>query len=412
MEGALDSDGTATHPAARGGQDVPRRVPQSTLSRRGNGEGSIYRRAADGRWVAAITWPTGRRQKWYAKTRAEAARRLAEAVQAQGLNRSGAGFRMRTDAFLQQWLESVKPRLAPRTWVRYEQLLRIHALPALGRISLPRLGPQDLQLCYADAAARGVSSSTVRRLHMVLHKALKQAEQWQLVSRSAAALVEAPLDAPSEMSTLDPEQVKRLLAAARGDRLEALYVLAVATGMRQGQLLGPRWRDVTLDQGSLAVIGNLQYLPGLGLTITERQKTAKSRHRVELGVSTVEALRTHRARQVEERLRAGDAWEDHDLVFPHVLGGPMSRDQLVRHGFNPLLKAADLPRIRFHDLRHTTATLLLGQGIHPKIVSDLLGHSTVAITLDTYSHVTQSMHRAAADALDPLFQRPSAEGTA
>lgn len=381
------------------------------MSRRGNGEGSIYRRAADGRWVAAITWPTGRRQKWYAKSRAEAARRLAEAVQGQGLDRSGAGFRMRTDAYLQKWLEAVKPTLRPRTWVRYEQLLRIHAVPSIGRIALPRLGPQDLQLCYAAAAARGVSSSTVRRLHMVLHTALKQAEQWQLVSRSAAALVKAPKDAPSEMSTLDAEQVKRFLASARGDLLEALYVLAVGTGMRQGQLLGLRWRDVDLEHGSIAVTGNLQNLPDLGLTITE-QKTAKSRHRVELGVSTVEVLRAHRARQVEKRLRAGDAWADHDLVFPHALGGPMSRDQLVRRGFQPLLKAADLPRIRFHDLRHTTATLLLGQGIHPKIVSDLLGHSTVAITLDTYSHVTQSMNRAAADALDPLLRQPPVEGTA
>lgn len=380
------------------------------MSRRGNGEGSIYRRATDGRWVAAITWPTGRRQKWYAKTRTEAADRLKEALNGRGGDKSGAGFRIRTDAFLLQWLESMKPRLGPRTWVRYEQLLRIHAGPAIGRIPLARLGPHDLQLCYAEAASRGLSSSTVRRVHMVLHKALKQAEQWQLVSRSPAALVDAPLDAQTEMRTLDAEQVKRLLAAARGHRLEALYVLAVTTGMRQGQLLGLRWRAVDLESGSLAVIGNLQSLPTVGLTITAKQKTAKSRHRVELSSSTVAVLRSHRARQLEERLMAGDAWEDHDLVFPHLLGGPMSRDQLVRHGFNPLLKAADLPQIRFHDLRHTTATLLLGQGIHPKIVSDLLGHSTVAITLDTYSHVTQSMHRAAADALDSLIQQPPAEG--
>ncbi len=381
------------------------------MSRRGNGEGSIYRRAADGRWVAAITWPTGRRQKWYAKTRTEAAAKLAEAVRAQGVNRSGAGFRLRTDEFLAQWLEAAKPNLGPRTWVRYEQLLRIHAVPAIGRIPLARLGPRDLQLCYAAAAATGISSSTVHRLHSVLHKALRQAERWELVSRSAAALVEAPQDAPSEMSTLNAEQVQRLLTAARGNRLEALYVLAVTTGMRQGQLLGLRWQDVELDHGSLAVVRNLQPLPGLGLTSTKRQKTEGSRHRVELGVLALEALKAHKTRQVDERSLAGATWEDHDLVFPHVLGGPMTRYQLVIQGFEPLLAAAALPRIRFHDLRHTTATLLLSQGVHPKIVSDLLGHSTTAITLDTYSHVTQTMSRAAADTLDSLLQIAPAGGT-
>ena len=230
-------------------------------------------------------------------------------------------------------------------------------------------------------------------------------------SRSAAALVEAPQDAPSEMSTLNAEQVQRLLTAARGNRLEALYVLAVTTGMRQGQLLGLRWQDVELDHGSLAVVRNLQPLPGLGLTSTKRQKTEGSRHRVELGVLALEALKAHKTRQVDERSLAGATWEDHDLVFPHVLGGPMTRYQLVIQGFEPLLAAAALPRIRFHDLRHTTATLLLSQGVHPKIVSDLLGHSTTAITLDTYSHVTQTMSRAAADTLDSLLQIAPAGGT-
>ncbi|MHB8311781.1 MAG: site-specific integrase [Candidatus Dormibacteria bacterium] len=230
------------------------------------------------------------------------------------------------------------------------------------------------------------------------------------MSRSAAALVEAPQDAPTEMATLDAEQVKRLLTAAQGDRLGALYVLAVTPGMRQGQLLGLRWQDLDLDHGSLAVVRNLQPLPGLGLTNTKRQKTEKSRHRVELGTLAVEALRAHKVRQADERSGAGDAWEDHDLVFPHVLGHPLSRERLVRLGFEPLLKAAGLPRIRFHDLRHTTATLLLSQGVHPKIVSELLGHSTVAITLNTYSHVTQTMSRAAADTLDSLLQQPPANG--
>ncbi|MHB8324570.1 MAG: site-specific integrase [Candidatus Dormibacteria bacterium] len=233
-----------------------------------------------------------------------------------------------------------------------------------------------------------------------------------LKHRSAAALVEAPQDAPTEMATLDAQQVKRLLTAAQGDRLEALYVLAVTTRMWQGQLLGLRWQDLDLDHGSLAVVRNLQPLPGLGLTNTKRQKTEKSRHRVERGALAVGALRAHKVRQGDERSGVGDAWEDHDLEFPHVLGHPLSRERLLRQGFEPLLKAAGLPRIRFHDLRHTTATLLLSQGVHQKIVSELLGHSTVAITLNTYSHVTQAMSRAAADTLDSLLQQPPAPSPA
>ncbi len=377
------------------------------MSRRGNGEGSIYRTAA-GRWVAAITWPTGRRQKWYAKSRTEAAQRLADALRAQGVESSGAGLRLRTDAYLQQWLDTAKPSLRPRTWLRYEQLVRVHAIPALGRIPLARLGPQDLQRCYAAAAARGISPMTVRHLHMVLHRALRQAEQWRLVGRSVAALVDPPRAERREMQTLDADQVHQLLAAARGSRFAALWVVALATGMRQGELLALRWRDVDLDEGSLAVTGTLQRLPDTGLTITE-PKTARSRRRVWLGATAGEALRAHRAAQTAERLRAGSAWEDHGLVFPNVLGGLMQRDHLVRREFEPLLTRAGLPRVRFHDLRHTAATLMLRQGVHPKIASEMLGHATVAVTLDTYSHATRAMHQAAAAALDGLLRPPVVE---
>lgn len=379
------------------------------MGRRGNGEGSIYRRAADGRWVAAITWPTGRRQKWYAKSRTEAAAKLAEAARAQGIDRSGAGMRMRTDAFLAQWLEAAKPALRFRSWQRYEELVRLHVLPAVGHVPLARLGPADLQRCYSMAAAQGSSPRTVLQIHRVVHTALGQALRWELVARNVSELVDPSRTERFEPQTLEADQVRRLFAAAAGSRFEALWVLAATTGMRQGQLLALRWRDVDLAKGTLTVTGNLQRLPGEGLTILEA-KTARSRHQVLIGPLAVATLRAHRSRQAAARLQAADTWEDHDLVFTTATGRPVDAHD-VRPTFYHLLAATGLPRVRFHDLRHSAATLLLGEGIHPKIVSEMLGHSTVAITLDTYSHVTAAMHRSAGDTLDTLLS-PQATGGA
>ena len=378
------------------------------MSRRGNGEGSIYRRAADGRWVAAITWPTGRRQKWYAKSRTEAAAKLAEAVRAQGIDKSGAGMRMRTDAFLAQWLEATKPSLRFRSWQRYEELVRLHILPALGPIPLARLGPTDLQRCYAMATTKGCSPRTVLQIHRVIHTALVQALRWELVVRNVSELVDPSRTEKYEPQTLEADQVRRLFAEAAGSRFEALWVLAATTGMRQGQLLALRWRDIDLAKGALAATGNLQRLPGEGLTILEA-KTARSRHQVLIGPLAVATLRAHRSRQAAARLQAADTWEDHDLVFTTATGRPVDAHD-VRPTFYRLLAATGLPRVRFHDLRHSAATLLLGEGIHPKIVSEMLGHSTVAITLDTYSHVTAAMHRSAANTLDALLRPQPTEG--
>jgi integrase len=191
------------------------------------------------------------------------------------------------------------------------------------------------------------------------------------------------------MQTLTAEQVRTLLGAALGDRMEALYVLAVTTGMRQGELLALRWRDISLEARSIGVQGSLQRTP-FGLIIAE-PKTTRSRRQVMLTTAACEALMRHRIRQNAERLLLGAAWEDHGLVFANTVGRPIEATNLIRQSFKPLLKKAGIPRIRFHDLRHTAATLLLGQGTHPKIVSEMLGHSTIAVTLDLYSHVTPTM---------------------
>ncbi len=222
------------------------------------------------------------------------------------------------------------------------------------------------------------------------------------MARNVADLVTPPRDQHKEMRTLDVEQARQLLDSVRGDRFEALYILALTAGLRQGELLALRWQDVDLGDKSLRVVGTL-YRSSNGTLKIGEPKTAGSRRQVTLGGLAVDALRRHKDNQAAQRLLCGDAWEDHGLVFTNEVGRPMEATNLRQRFFQPLLKRAGLPRIRFHDLRHTAATLLLGEDVNPKIVSERLGHSRVGITLDLYSHVTPTMQRKAADAVDTVL---------
>jgi len=221
------------------------------------------------------------------------------------------------------------------------------------------------------------------------------------LARNVASLATRPRIKRQEMVTLSPEETRSLLAAAAGDRLEALYVLAVTTGMRQGELLALRWRDVDLQTGMVQVRTTLQRSKD-GFVFSE-PKTDRSRRQVALTKVAVAALRRQRIAQAEERLRLGGMWEDNDLVFANELGKPIEAGNLLRRSFWPLLERVGLSRIRFHDLRHTAATLMLGRGVHPKVVAEMLGHSQIAVTLDLYSHVTPTMQREATAALDAVL---------
>ena len=201
-----------------------------------------------------------------------------------------------------------------------------------------------------------------------------------------------------EIHPLTPEQVKTLLEAARGDRLEALYVLAVHTGLRQGELLGLRWEDVDLDEGTLHVRRTLT--SAKGGPVLSAPKTKGSKRSVKLSESAIDALRSHLQRQLEEIDRVGSLWRENGLIFASETGEPLDRRSVTNHRFKPLLKRAGLPQIRFHDLRHTCATLLLGRNVNPKIVSEMLGHANIAITLDTYSHVLPNMQDHAVKAME------------
>jgi len=370
------------------------------MGRRAAGEGTIYRRK-DGRWEAAVILG-GHRYRLYGQTRESVSRQLVTALRAHQEGQLPLGSRELFGRFWSVWLPSIRSNLRPRTWTRYEELGRIHLLPLLGTTRIGDLSVQNVQALHGRMLRMGTSPSTVHHAHAVLHRALADAVRWGVVSRNVAGLVPPPRMAIHEIQTLTGTQARELCRAAAGTRFEALYVLAVSTGMRQGELLALRWSGVDLDRGLVQVTGTMTRTEA-GLSIAP-PKTARSRRSVALADQAIEALIRHRERQQQEKELLGEAWVDEDLVFPNTIGGPMQRDHLVKRDFVPLLQRAGLPAIRFHDLRHTAATLLLSEGVHPKVASEMLGHATVAITLDRYSHVTATMQRAAAQSMSELLR--------
>jgi integrase len=306
--------------------------------------------------------------------------------------------RLTLGEYLDRWLnDCVRGTVRQRTWERYEQILRVHIKPTLGRVRLRALTAAHVRGLYKEKLNAGLAQRTVQYVHTTLRKALKDAVTDGLIPRNVTDGIKAPRPEKKEIHALSPDQARTFLEAARGDRFEALYVLAVHCGLREGELLGLRWDDVDLKAGKLSVRRTLsETRTG---HVFEPPKNGKGRS-IRLTTGTVEALRSHRKRQNEERLVLGSKWQDHDLVFPSQRGTTMNAKNLTSRTFKPILKRAGLPDIRLHDLRHTCATLLLSRGVHPKFVQELLGHATISITLDTYSHVLPSMGDQTATAME------------
>jgi len=368
--------------------------------RRGRGEGSITKRA-DGRYMARLQ-VDGERRAVYGDTREEAARGLRRLQEARDKALPVPDGRETVETFITDWLASEANRLRPTTHTRYETLMRLHVIPTLGAVRLVKLTPHEVQRLYDERSASGLSPTTVHHIGAVLHKALEQAMRWGKVFRNVCDLVDAPPIRRTDIRTLSADEARRFLACAHNDRFHPLYVVALTTGMRQGELLALRWRDVSLDKCTLQVRGTLHWTKGGGFRVDE-PKTKSSRRLIQLTDDAVEALRRQRVRQNGERLLSGKFWEDHGFVFSNHVGRPTDPANLVRRSFKPLLKVAEVSDIRFHDLRHTAATLLLEQGVHVKYVSEMLGHSSIAITLDLYSHVTPSMHHEAKQTMQRIF---------
>jgi integrase len=381
--------------------------PKLARRRRDRGDGAIFQRA-DGRWVARLRDSAGRTRYLYAKDRAQAKQRLAEAQAVVHVGQPLTDQRLTFGRYLLDWVAGLGAGVKPRTVAYYETYVRRHLLPSdLAQKPLARLDPVDLRRLYATKLSSGLSSTSVHHIHAVIHVALQRAVDDGVLGRNVAALVgrsNRPKVRHVEMSTIaDGDQPRRFLQAAKGERLEALLVLAITTGMRRGELLALRWKDVDLDRAVLAVTGSLQGESRPTLNIAT-PKSGKSRS-VALGTVAVDALREHRKRQAQEQLLVGGEWRDLGLVFSTEFGDFLSPTTL-RLALRRTLMRAGLPTIRFHDLRHSAATLMLSRGVHPKMASEMLGHSTIAITLDLYSHVTANMQRQAADAIDAALADP------
>lgn len=317
--------------------------------------------------------------------------------------------------YLEQWLQDyAATNTAPRTYERYEEIVRLHLIPNLGRINLTQLKPEHIQAFYAKSLTSGringkggLSAQTVKHHHRVLSEALKHALKWGLVGRNVCDAVDPPRPEKKEMATVFTEDIGRLLEEAR--KMEEVssipyYIIvytALHTGMRRGELLALRWCDVDLDLMTIYLNRSLQVLKD-GTKIIREPKTQKSRRQISMTPSHVLQLKDYQTAQSTLRLLANTPVKQDDLIFADLDGQPLNPDTITP-GFTKIAKRAGL-KLRFHDLRHIHATMMLKSGIHPKIVSERLGHATVAFTLDTYTHFVPGLQEAAAKAFDKVVQ--------
>ena len=305
--------------------------------------------------------------------------------------------------YLDKWLKtSVKPRVRLRTFDDYEALLKRYVREPLGAIKLADLRPIDIQKVYQSMQERKLSPRVVRYTHAVLSSALKQAVKWEMLHRNPASVVDLPRMVRKEMRAMSPDEASRFLEGLKGTRQYALFNFALTTGMRPQEYLGLKWSDIDLERGTATVRRAIVWKRGGGWDFAE-PKTSQSRRTMPLPASTVKALSEHKRTQGIERLRIGSAWQDNGLVFPTTIGTPNTLSSLTNKWFKPALIKAELTGFNLYSLRHTHATLLLANGENAKVASERLGHSTIVLTLDTYSHVLPDMQQGAADRIETLL---------
>jgi len=367
--------------------------------KRGQNEGSIYKRK-DGLWVAQVTIQ-GKHTSKYFKLQSEASKWLHNTrTQIQdGLTLAGAQTTLKD--FLEHWLRAYASSVRPNTFRSYAGVIHHHILPALGNIKLNDLRTDQIQILYNNETANGMSPKMVQYIHSVLRRALNFALRWGLLVRNPAIGAIRPKPSKVEMKTLNSDQVRVFLSAAKGTRNEALFWVAVSTGLREGEILGLKWSDLDWKTKHLQIKRQVQRLKGEGLVLVE-PKSSASKRMVVLSSATMAVLQKHLNYQQDEKMITKEKWQENDLIFPSTIGTPLDPSHMNRD-YKNVLKRAGLPDLRFHDLRHTAATLMLQQGIHPKIVQERLGHSNISLTMDTYSHVLPSMQEEAAEKMDEIL---------
>jgi integrase len=309
--------------------------------------------------------------------------------------------------FLEQWLAQVKSQVTPRTHERYCEIVRKNIIPALGAVRLTALRPSQIAGAYAKALESGrrdgkggLSPNTVLYMHRLIKQALDHAVRWETLSKNPAAAVDPPSIERATLSTYDMAQTVEAIEAARGSRLLVPIVLGVLCGLRRGEIVALRWRNVDLAAGSLAVVESAEQTAA-GIRY-KKPKSGRGRS-IALSAYVVEELKAHKLRQAEELLRVGVRLNDATFVYAREDGEPIQPRSLT-HNWQALVSRTGIPRVRFHDLRHAHATHLLSSGVHPKVASERMGHSKVGITLDLYSHVLPGMQEDAAARVDDALR--------
>jgi integrase len=406
------------------------------MAKRGQNEGSIFQRK-DGRWVAVVNlgWVAGKRTRksYYGSTRKEVQEQLTKALANIQIGLPPVSDKQSVGDYLGWWLENVaKSTVRPSTWTSYEELVRLHLRPAFEKVGLSKLGAQHVRTFLNERLTSGLSTRRVQYLHAVLRAALNTAVKDQLLVRNVAAIIKPPRVIGKEVQPLTPEEARRFLDSIRGNRLEALFTVAISIGLRQGEALGLRWNDVDFEAGTLRIRYALQRIKtrNIDTEATEdgkaptkqhtrsafhlvEPKTKQSRRTIAIPKLTLSALAEHKARRAQERLLAGSAWRVpvitcegeqvavDDLVFITRFGNPFDAPT-VTHRFQALLTRAGIGHHRFHDLRHTAATLLAIQGVHPRAIQAALGWENLSM-LSRYAHFVEEQRQAVAVAMDAIL---------
>jgi len=373
------------------------------MAKRPNSEGCLTKRT-DGRWMVRVTLPGGKRLSLYGKTQSEALAKLRKARRDLEEGRIPAPEKLTVKQWLDIWRDTVAHSVRPRTAIRYAEIVNLHLIPRLGYIKLARLQPSDVERAIREALETGQSPRTVHHHRAVLRTALNHAIRHGVLARNAAALSEAPHVPEGEHDAISPARAKAILQAVKGHRLEALYLLLLATGLREGEALGLRWDDVSLEDGTVSVRRVLQKVKGEW--VFPEPKTKRSRRTVSLPAPVVAALQSHQARHLQERLQVPPlVWEGArygNLVFSTVTGGPLTPDAVIWH-FRQLLAKAGLPKMKIHDLRHGAASLMAAMGIPPRVAMELLGHSQISTTMNIYAHVAPEYGREAMERIGKVL---------
>jgi integrase len=369
------------------------------MARRGNNEGTIYQ-LPSGSWRAQI-YINGYRLGKTKKTKREAQTWLRNTLNKTAHGYTGKGSNVLFKDFLQGWLSTKSSAVKQSTWRLYETTIRNHIEPILGKVKISDIEPSDIQNLYLLKKEKSIGNRTIQVMHTIINNSLETAVRTGVLQNNPAQSTIPPKYTSPEMDIYSEHEITQLLLAVKGTSLEALIHLAITTGLRQSELLALKWSDIDWDRNTISVQRQLRrkferrdYYSSL--------KTKSGRRTISLGINTIQKLREHHQKQIGQKEEMGDRWDENDLIFPSIVGTPISQRNLLRR-FKTIIRESGLREIRFHDLRHTAASLMLNHGISPIIVAKRLGHSKVSITLDTYGHLLPGMQQESANFIDNLI---------